>query len=154
VAEAAVIMEDRRSPRLGVAALVTADSGHDLLLGRRNKDPNRGKWVLPGGGVKFGETVADALARELWEETGLKMARDFRGPIVVDVLNPATDEHRVILFYSGIVIGDDKPRAGGDLLEPRFFSYNALPTSELSPVTVRALREFGYTDPAWKEMLK
>jgi 8-oxo-dGTP diphosphatase len=142
---------NRRSPRLGVAALVTADNGHDLLLGRRNKDPNRGKWVFPGGGVKFGESVTDALARELWEETSLKMTRGIHGPIVIDVIDPGTDEHRVILFYSGVVVGNDEPRAGGDLLEPRFFSYNSLPTSELSPVTVRALRAFGYMDPAWED---
>jgi ADP-ribose pyrophosphatase YjhB (NUDIX family) len=41
-----------------------------ILLCRRNIEPQRGKWTLPGGYLENGETVADGARRETWEETG------------------------------------------------------------------------------------
>ncbi|HEY7499649.1 MAG TPA: NUDIX domain-containing protein [Vicinamibacterales bacterium] len=55
----------------------TADLG--LVLVKRRFDPLAGRWSLPGGGVETGEPLADAIAREVEEETGL--AVDV-GPIV------------------------------------------------------------------------
>ena len=54
--------------RLGCAGIVRR--GVDTLLGKRNKDPNRGKWILPGGGARFGETIEQALNRETRVEAG------------------------------------------------------------------------------------
>lgn len=59
-----------QKPRLGVAALVTNPEEH-LLLGRRGKEPNYGRWIIPGGGLKFGESIVDGARREILEETGL-----------------------------------------------------------------------------------
>src|SRR4051812_8305781 len=49
----------KRDPRLGCAGIVRR--GESVLLGKRDKDPGRGLWVLPGGGVGFGETFAETL---------------------------------------------------------------------------------------------
>src|SRR6266481_3984918 len=59
----------KQRPRLGCAGIIRR--GEAVLLGRRDKEPNRGLWVLPGGGVKFGESFANTLARELLEEAGI-----------------------------------------------------------------------------------
>ena len=45
-----------------------------LLLVQRGKDPDRGKWGLPGGMIEAGETVIQAAHRELAEETALRAA--------------------------------------------------------------------------------
>ena len=45
-----------------------------VLLIRRGKEPLRGRWVVPGGTVELGETLEQALVRELQEETGLRVA--------------------------------------------------------------------------------
>lgn len=42
-----------------------------VLLIRRGKEPLRGRWVVPGGTVELGETLEEALVREMVEETGL-----------------------------------------------------------------------------------
>jgi 8-oxo-dGTP diphosphatase len=42
-----------------------------VLLIRRGKEPLRGRWVVPGGTVELGETLEQALVREVLEETGL-----------------------------------------------------------------------------------
>ncbi|TWU41735.1 NUDIX domain-containing protein [Novipirellula artificiosorum] len=61
-------------PVAAVGALVTNDQGQ-LLLVRRARDPGQGKWGLPGGFVDRDETIEDALAREVYEETQLTLAQ-------------------------------------------------------------------------------
>jgi 8-oxo-dGTP diphosphatase len=58
-------------PQLAVSAVIFRD-GKVLLL-RRAKSPGHGFWSLPGGRVEFGESLHIALAREVDEETGLKI---------------------------------------------------------------------------------
>ncbi len=59
-------------PVAAVGGLVTDGDGQ-LLMVRRARDPGKGKWGLPGGFVDRGETIEQALAREVFEETGLRL---------------------------------------------------------------------------------
>ncbi|EEX08680.1 hydrolase, nudix family [Ruegeria lacuscaerulensis ITI-1157] len=58
-----------RFPRIGALAVVVHDG--QVLLVQRSKDPDAGLWGFPGGHVEWGETVLQAAARELHEETGV-----------------------------------------------------------------------------------
>jgi len=54
---------------LGVGALII--EGDHILLVERGGEPLKGYWSLPGGGVETGETLKQAVCREILEETGL-----------------------------------------------------------------------------------
>jgi ADP-ribose pyrophosphatase YjhB (NUDIX family) len=56
-------------PVVGVGAVVLVDG--KIVLVRRAHEPLKGEWNLPGGGVEVGETLREACAREILEETGL-----------------------------------------------------------------------------------
>src|ERR1700733_9281014 len=59
------------TPLVGVVGVVVR--GADVLLIRRGREPMLGAWSLPGGVLEVGETTAEGVAREVWEETGLKV---------------------------------------------------------------------------------
>ena len=52
------------------------DNGEKILLIKRGNHPCLGKWALPGGFSNEGERIEETAARELQEETGIKMQAD------------------------------------------------------------------------------
>ena len=135
--------------RLGVAGIIRGMSKNALciLMGRRNKDPNRGLYVLPGGGVEDGETLEQAFCREVMEETGLKMEPNhgrWKRPDVIELPD------RIILIGEATVAGlyqpnyDDTPRDGGDLYDVKWFRWDYLPR-DISPVIIPLLRPLGFS---------
>ncbi len=63
-----------------VSGYVTSSNG-DVLIGKRHKDSyNGGLWEFPGGKLEVGESLVDALKRELHEELGVEVT--FVGPVV------------------------------------------------------------------------
>ncbi len=59
-------------PRVGVGALVWR--GEQVLLVQRAKPPHQGLWTLPGGKLRWGETLSQAAEREVWEETSVQVS--------------------------------------------------------------------------------
>lgn len=60
------------SPVLAVDAVIQMEDGKIIFVQRQNP-PFQGQWALPGGQVEVGETVEEAIIREVKEETGLKV---------------------------------------------------------------------------------
>ena len=78
---------------------VIVNEGGEVLLTRRNVKPFHDMWVMPGGKIDLGESVLDALKREVLEEVGLEVEVD--GLIdIFEHLTPGEDNyHFVILYY-------------------------------------------------------
>ena len=92
---------------------ILRDTAGRLLLVQRKNEPGRGSWSLPGGRVEPGESDAEALARELVEETGLRV---LPGALVGTVERPAPDGVYLINDYAGEVLGGTLS-AGDDALD-------------------------------------
>ena len=85
-----------------VGAVIKDRSGR-LLLIRRGHEPGKGQWSIPGGRVEAGESDAEALAREIREETGLVVAV---GRLIGSVRRPAGDGREFdIRDYAATVTG-------------------------------------------------
>lgn len=142
--------------RVGVTALIRSGGSHSLhlLMGRRGKDPNRGLYVLPGGGVEDGESLEEALYREVLEETGLEIeSYPQRWDHFVNVFEL---EDRIIILVQADVkckwreggfqragYYDDEPRDGSDLYDVKWFGLHELPW-DISPICVPMLETKGY----------
>jgi len=101
-------------PELCVGAIALHDG--NLLLVRRGHGPAAGEWSVPGGRLEAGELVAEAVVRELREETGLE---GVCGELVgwVERVDPDGDHHFVILDFEVTVLDDAEPVAGDDAAE-------------------------------------
>jgi 8-oxo-dGTP diphosphatase len=96
-------------PVVAVGGVAVKDDA--LLLVRRRNPPEAGRWTIPGGRVEVGESLAQAVERELREETALEVScRALRG--FAERILP--DHHYVILDFDVVVVGDREPVAGGD----------------------------------------
>lgn len=104
-------------PFVGVGAIVW--HGEHVLLIRRGKPPRMGEWSIPGGAQHIGETVAEAIRREVMEETGL--AVEVTGFLdVIDMIdhddNGGVRHHYTLIDFLAEA-PHDAARAGDDVTE-------------------------------------
>ena len=110
-------------------ALVFDEAGR-VLLARRAREPDRGKWDVPGGFVEEGEDPLDALRRELVEETSLEVEPvDFVGAWV-DTYGDADDAPSTLNLYWTVRIVSGEPSPADDVSELAWFSLDDLPAED------------------------
>jgi ADP-ribose pyrophosphatase YjhB (NUDIX family) len=119
-----------------VACIITEIDGQIVMV-RRGISPGFGLWVIPGGFVDVGETVADAAVREIWEEVRLKVVIDS----LVGVYS-YTGISSVIIVYEATVL-EGLPQACDETLEVRLFSPKEIPWEDIAFTSTRdALRDY------------
>ena len=122
-----------------VGAVIKDDQGR-LLLIKRGHAPGAGLWSLPGGRIEAGETDAEALVREMREETGLAVEP---GQLVGTVRRPAQDGDVLdIRDYAATVTGGTL-HAGDDAAEARWVAPGELESLPLTEGLVKALTGWG-----------
>ncbi len=126
-------------PLVGVGAVVF--NGNSVLLVRRGKEPRAGQWSLPGGAQKLGETVFEAVCREVREEAAVEI--EILGLLdVVDSIS--TGPQGVVEYHYTLVDVAAAWRvgalvAGGDAVEATWVSWPALVEHDLWSETVRII---------------
>lgn len=117
-------------------------SDRHVLLIRRGKQPLLGRWSIPGGTVESGETLEQALVREMAEETGLEV-EPLELLTVFDWIEREGD--RVVFHY---VIADylcrclsGTARAGSDALEVRWVGPEELEQLDLTAKALEVVQE-------------
>jgi 8-oxo-dGTP diphosphatase len=124
---------------LCVGAVVTDGRGR-LLLIQRGHEPGAGLWSLPGGRVEPGETAAEALVREMEEETGLTVEP---GRLVGQVDRPGrAGDVFDIRDYAATVTGGTL-RPGDDAADARWVSPEELAVLAVTEGLVETLTEWG-----------
>jgi ADP-ribose pyrophosphatase YjhB (NUDIX family) len=114
------------------SAIVVVDKNTDLLLVKRNVDPKKGYWSLPGGFMELSETPGSSALRELREETGLTATLD----VLLGLKAHKSERYGTVLIagylvtdYSGdLIAGDDAEAVAffqpGNLPEIAFSSHD------------------------------
>lgn len=113
-------MSGQRDIFIGVGAVVFR--GDDILVIKRGKPPFEGQWSIPGGALEYGERLADAVTREVREETGLEI--EILGLLDVFEALPAESglsAHTLLIDYVAEWVSG-APVAGDDADEAEFVS--------------------------------
>lgn len=120
------VLENVGTPTVGVGAFVFDRDGRVLLV-LRGKEPSKGLWAVPGGTLEPGETLAQGVAREVREETGIVVEV---GSLECVVEAISDGYHYVILDYLARPIGGVLA-PGDDASEAKFVDEAELATLPL-----------------------
>jgi ADP-ribose pyrophosphatase YjhB (NUDIX family) len=127
--------KDPTELRVSVSAVVwrpasSAAGARELLLMQRSDNAH---WGLPGGYVERGESVAAAAAREVYEETGVRIAvgrlvgvYSDPGSMVIEYPD-ARRVHAINLCFEALAVGEGAPTTPDEALASGYFALDALP---------------------------
>ncbi|MFO7728428.1 MAG: NUDIX hydrolase [Desulfonatronovibrio sp.] len=124
-------------PRIAVGAVVTHNN-HALLIKRANA-PSKGRWAIPGGKVRLGETLQQAAQREVFEETGITV--NAMEPLLTFDLIERSQEGKILFHYVIVdlnavyVAGEVIP--GDDALKAVWAHASDLERYNLSAATIK-----------------
>ena len=128
------------APVVGVGGVVVRD-GRALLV-RRGKPPLYGRWTVPGGTVELGETLEEAVVREMEEETGLRVE-----PLEVLAVFDRIDRDGERVAYHYVIVDylcrwrSGEARAASDALDVAWATPEDLARYELPEKALEVVRD-------------
>jgi 8-oxo-dGTP diphosphatase len=135
--------EGLTAPLVAVGAIALGERG--LLMVKRSSPPETGRWTLPGGKVRAGETLAEAVEREVLEETGMEVR--------CEKLRGWTERitegfHYVILDFDVAVLEGSAATAGSDAADASWVALDRVGRIETTSGLVEFLQENGVLPPS------
>ncbi|MAD81951.1 MAG: phosphohydrolase [Deltaproteobacteria bacterium] len=122
-------------PFVGVGVVVLR--GNEVLLIQRGKAPNKGQWSIPGGKQRLGETIVQAVHRELLEETRVKIKQ----PALLDVVDVIMPDDKGEIQYHYTLVDyqaewlSGECRSGDDADAVKWVSFDELNSVGLLKIT-------------------
>jgi len=135
---------DRRYPSrplVGVGAILF--DGDCILMAQRGKEPLKGWWSLPGGALETGESLHDAVCREVREETGLEVETLGVFEIFERILRDESGKpeyHYVLIDYICCATGGEL-RAGDDVSRVEWFRREELDALQITEGTLGVIEK-------------
>lgn len=135
------LMTTNNFPVLGVGAIVFRDDC--ILLVRRKHPPQAARWAIPGGKVRFGESLSKAAEREIQEETGITIKA--REPVYTFEVIERDAGERVVLHYVVVDLLADyvsgQPLANDDALDAAWIDRASFKTLDVNETTKALLKD-------------
>lgn len=120
---------------------VIVDAANRVLLVQRGHEPALGQWSLPGGSVEAGESMSEALRREVREETGLEVV--VGEEVWGATLDLAPDAPYDIHTFTARVIGGELS-AADDAADARYLTASEVSSLSTTPRLLEALAAAGW----------
>jgi 8-oxo-dGTP diphosphatase len=124
------MFQNKTSIRIRVAVILVKE---DKILLVKHSKYGREYWLLPGGGLEYGETIETCAKRELKEETNLEIEL---GELVLVNESIPPDKHRHVLnlcYWARFIGGELKVGKDGVLIDAMFIPINKLPDLMIFP---------------------
>lgn len=132
-----------KHPLIGVGAVIFDKDLRRVLLVKRGREPAKGRWSIPGGLVDLGETLEEAIQREVLEETGIEVSV---GPLV-EILDRVIYDDDLRVQYHYVLVdflctaAEAEPEVASDAEEARWFEFEELEGLDMTDSTLEVIEK-------------
>ncbi len=128
------------------------DEQQRVLLTKRSIPPFFGQWVMPGGKIDHGETMHQALKREVDEEVGLQVSVEALIDVYEHIGIGEHQDHYIILYYRACPLSFELNINPDELSEARWFSASELIELDVPPGS-RHILSIIYPEQPWRHLV-